>query len=164
MLVAAALALGLVQVPPADDPRAKAAPGAAFVFSQVLLRLNVKQTAAAYAAGSDELGRGVLADTPELKGVLAIDGAGGRGCRVAYIGDQAERAWSGFTAGVAAMTKGAGACTPGPASADLLTATCVSAAESGASNTETRRADLAITRSGGRAQGTIEAMLTNLRP
>ena len=165
MLAAATLALALVQAQ-VDDPRAKTAFGVTFVFSQVcLLRLNVKQTPAAYAAGSEEVGRSVIADNPALKGVLAIDGADGRGCRVAYTGGQADVAWTAANAAFASLTRGpAASCTAGGASADRLSATCVSTAPADNPGLETRRADLTVARSGVGAQESVTAMLTNLRP
>ena len=161
-----ALAVAAAQAPAADDPRSKAAEGASFVFGQAcLLRLNVKQTAAAYAAGSDVIGRGVLADTPALRGLLRIDGADGRGCRVVYTGDQADLAWRGFAAFQAKAAQGpAAACTPSVSSADRLSSACVSTAAEGDPSTETRRADLTITRSGAGAQGSVTAELVNVRP
>lgn len=166
-LAAALLLVAAAQAPASDDPSARAAPGAALAFGQVcLLRLNVKQTAAAYAAGSEEIGRGVLADTPALKGLLVIDGAAGRGCRVAYTGDQAEAAWRGFSALYASATQGAQAsCTPGASSsADRLIARCVSTAPAGDPTLQTRHAELTVTRSGQGGLATVEATFTQLQP
>ena len=165
MLAVVLLLVAAAQGPASDDPRSMAAGGAGFLFGQAcLLRLNVDQTAAAYAAGSDDLGRGVVADTPALKGVLTIDGADGRGCRLTYAGDQADLAWRSLTAPYAKATQGpSNGCTVLASSADRLAAVCTSTAEAGDPKSATRRADLLFTRSGTGAGASVTALLSHVR-
>ena len=161
MLAAAALLLLAHPAPAADDPRAKAVEGAPFVFAQAcLLRLNVKQTPAAFAAGSDEVGRLMRADAPALSGLLSIDGADGRGCQVTYTGAEADRVWSAFTAAFTGLTRGAGAqCAAPTTSADRLAAVCTSVADPADATLETHSADLVFAHAGVK----VSAALTDPR-
>ena len=167
LLAALLLALAPAQAAQGDDPATKAAAGSPFIFAQAcLLRATVKQTSQAYSAGADALGGGVLTNSPELKGVLTIDGADGQGCRVRYFGPLADTAWAGYRAAFDKLTSApAPSCTASAAgSPDKLTATCTMKGEAGDPQSATHTADLSFQRSGSGAQGVVTAMLTHLRP
>ena len=82
----AALLVATLQEPTDAD----AAAGAGTSFVECVQMFAASPSRAAFLKLTREVGRGVEADMKPTAGGLAIDDAGGRGCRVTYRGDKAK--------------------------------------------------------------------------
>lgn len=170
MLTALLLAAAL-QAPPAPsvdgtpDEKAAALATLDLVYG-CMLTLTAYDTAEAYAGAAAKMDSGVPAPAPPWAAAVRMDGVGGHGCRVRYVGPMADRVWQAdakflhsLATPAADARNGCAFPSDGPT---LLAGRCVSTG--GDAVTRTHHADIRLERSGAGASAAVTASVLDPRP